>query len=251
MTVLEVGGVPVRVATAGWRIPEEYRDEFPDWGDRTQLWGYSRVLGGVEINRTFRKLPRASTFEKWSDRVPGEFRFALKTPRAVTHDARLERAGEELDEFLERGRRLGDRLGPVLVQLPPSLEFDAAVAEGFLSRLRDRHGGPVAVEPRHEGWFAGSADALLADHGAARVAADPPRAETDGVPGGDRELAYFRLHGTPDTYRSPYRDGGGLEAWIERVRRAAGSAERVWLVFDNTAEGEGTGDALEALDRLS
>lgn len=247
--MIEVDGTPVRIGTAGWRIPKELRDGFPDWGDRTQLWGYARRLDVVEINKTFYGLPMASTFGKWRDRVPGEFRFSLKAPRAITHDRRLEDAGDPLDEFLARAGELEDRLGVLLFQLPPSLEFDEGLAGSFLADLRERHRGAAALEARHETWFRDRPEALLREHGVSRVAADPPRAEGDGRPGADRETVYFRLHGTPDTYRSPYR-GDGLETWEERVRRAAADAGEVFCVFDNTAEGEGTADALTIRERL-
>ncbi len=174
--VTEVEDTPVRIGTAGWRIPKELRDGFPDWGDRTQLWGYARRLDAVEINKTFDGLPMAPTFGRWRDRVPEHFRFSLKAPRQITHDRRLEDVDQPVEAFLDR-------------------------------------------------------------------------ADEDGRPGADRETVYFRLHGTPETYRSPYR-GHGLEAWGERVREAAANAGEVWCIFDNTAEGEGTADALELRKRV-
>lgn len=247
--MIEVEGTPVRIGTAGWRIPKELRDGFPDWGDRTQLWGYARRLDAVEINKTFHRLPMASTFGKWRDRVPEDFRFSLKAPREITHDRRLEDAGGPLEEFLGRAGELGGRLGVLLFQLPPSLEFDRELAASFLGALRERHDGAVALEPRHGSWFRGEPEALLREHGVTRVAADPPRADADGRPAADRGTVYFRLHGTPETYRSAYR-GDGLQAWAGRVREAAGDAGEVWCIFDNTAEGEGTADALELRERL-
>lgn len=246
---VRVDGTPVRVGTAGWRIPKELRDDFPDRDDRTQLWGYARRLNAVEINKTFYRLPMASTFARWRDRVPDPFRFALKAPREITHGRRLEDVGEPLDEFLGRAAELGDRLGVLLFQLPPSLGFDEEVATSFLRALRDRHRGSAVVEPRHESWFREAPDDLLRSHDVGRVAANPPRAEADGRPGGDPATAYFRLHGTPETYRSAYR-GGDLDPWERRVREAAEQAREVWCSFDNTAEGEGTPDALELVRRL-
>lgn len=247
--MIEVEGTPVRIGTAGWRIPKELRDGFPEWGDRTQLWSYARRLDAVEINKTFHRLPMGSTFAKWRDRVPDEFRFSLKAPREITHDRRLEDVGEPLEEFLRRAGELEDRLGVLLFQLPPSLEFDRELSGPFLDALRDRHDGAAALEPRHESWFRDEPETLLRDHGVARVAADPPRADADGRPGADRETVYFRLHGTPDTYRSAYR-GDGLRMWAERVREAAETVGEVWCVFDNTAEGEGTADALALREGL-
>jgi uncharacterized protein YecE (DUF72 family) len=244
----------IRVGTAGWSLPTDWQEHFPE-GD-THLHRYARVLDAVEINRTFKKLPRASTFARWADSVPEGFRFSVKVPREVTHDRRLEDPGEPLAELLGRAGELGGRLGPLLIQLPPSLEYDRTVAERFLSTLREVREGPDVLEARHESWFGDGPDALLAEHRVARVAADPPRAEADGRPGGFEGLAYFRLHGDPRTYYSPYRPGAeedcgegggpevGLEGWAGRLREAHERADEVWCVFDNTAAGEGTGDAL-------
>ena len=243
--------IMIRVGTAGWSIPSELKEEFPE-GD-SHLERYGRVFTACEINRTFKKMPRDSTFERWAETVPEDFRFSVKVSREITHDHRLEEVAEPVEAFLDGIHHLGDRLGPLLIQLPPSLEIDFEVARDFLSVLRERHDGGVALEARHESWFGEEAEDLLTEHGVARVAADPPRAEEDGDPGGTDELAYFRLHGQPEIYRSPYRDDG-LEGWLERVREAADSPEdeerEVWLVFDNTAEGEGTADALRARDEL-
>lgn len=244
----------IRVGTAGWSLPTEWQERFPE-GD-THLHRYARVMGAVEINRTFRKLPRPSTFARWAESVPEGFRFSVKVPREVTHDRRLEDPGEPLTELLEVAGELGDRLAPLLIQLPPSLEYDRSLAEGFLSTLRELREGPDVLEARHESWFGDGPEGLLAEHRMARVAADPPRAERDGRPGGFGGLAYFRLHGDPRTYYSAYRPGAeedhgeegatsiGLEAWAERLREAEDAGDEVWCIFDNTAAGEGTGDAL-------
>lgn len=237
----------IRVGTAGWSLPTDWRERFPD--GESHLERYAGVLSACEINRTFKTMPRDSTFGRWADTVPEDFRFSVKTPREITHDRRLADATGPLERFLDGIRHLGERLGPVLVQLPPSLEYEAEGAHEFLAALRDRHDGPVALEARHGSWFGEEPDSLLRSRRVTRVAADPPRADADGRPGGHGGLAYFRLHGSPDTYRSPYR-GADLDAWEEAVRRADGAAGEVWCIFDNTAEGEATGDALELARRL-
>lgn len=119
----------------------------------------------------------------------------------------------------------------------------------FLRELREVHGGAVALEARHGSWFGREPDALLREHRVARVAADPPRGEGDGLPGGDNFLVYFRLHGTPELYRSAYREST-LQVWAERIEAAAPRAEEVWCIFDNTASGAAIGDALTLRDLL-
>lgn len=238
----------VRIATAGWALPGPLQERFPEGG--SHLERYAGLLDGTEINRTFRRTPRAATLERWARSVPAGFRFAVKCPAAITHERRLVGTGDELDALLEALAPLGDRLGPLLVQLPPSLAFDGRRAEGFLRALRARRAGPDAIEPRHPSWLEPGAERLLARHRMARVAADPPRADGGDRPGGFRGLAYFRLHGSPRPYYSAYREAGDLDAWAERVRAAAREARAVWVVFDNTAAGEGTGDALALRERL-
>ena len=106
--------------------------------------------------------------------TPPHFRFAVKLPRAITHDARLRAARKPLREFLGQASGLGDRLGVLLVQLPPSLAWDARVARGFFGLLRESWDGPAACEPRHASWFEPAADRALARLRVSRVAADPP-----------------------------------------------------------------------------
>ena len=238
----------IRIGTAGWSLPGEWKDRFPE--GESHLERYSGLLGACEINRTFKKMPRDATFERWAGTVPDAFRFSVKVHREISHDRRLQGTEEALASFLASVRHLGERLGPLLLQLPPSLDFDGDVAARFLEKLRERHDGPVALEARHASWFGAGAEELLRKWRVGRVAADPPRADADGSPGGHPDLAYFRLHGSPDTYYSAYRDGNGLETWAERVRAAAADAGEVWCIFDNTAAGEGTGDALALRDAL-
>jgi uncharacterized protein YecE (DUF72 family) len=136
---------------------------------------------------------------------------------------------------------LGPRLDILLVQLPPSLAFDPAVADPFLAGLRARWDRNVAFEPRHPSWFEPEADSLLADRRIARVAADPARVPAAAEPGGWRGLAYYRLHGSPVMYRSSY-DDGRLESYSASLAAAAAPA---WCIFDNTASSAALSDALK------
>ncbi len=103
-----------------------------------------------------------STYERWAASTPPAFRFSVKLPRSITHTARLKGTDALLEAFLAQAQGLGERLGCLLVQLPPSLRLDRPVAEAFLRGLRERHPhGSVAVEPRHASWFTPEGDALL------------------------------------------------------------------------------------------
>ena len=185
----------VWIGCAGWTLPRESLGEFP--GPGTHLERYGRAFPAVEINTTFYRPHRPETFERWATSVSAGFRFSLKTPRAVTHFRRLRDSDEALASFLEASAHLGERRGPVVVQLPPTLRYEEGVARGFFETLRRLHRGPVSCEPRHPSWFVPLVDSKLAELEIARVAADPPRAEVDARPGGWPGLAYFRLHGSP------------------------------------------------------
>lgn len=178
--------------------------------------------------------------------VPHSFRFSVKLPRTITHDARLIGTGALLDAFLPGPEALGASLGCLLVQLPPSLAFSPNVAEDFFGELRARYDGPVAAEPRHATWFDDDAERLLVAWRVARVAADPARVPAAAELGGWPGTVYYRLHGSPRTYYSAY-DDAYLDAVAERLRATLADA---WCIFDNTTLGAATGNALGVLERL-
>ena len=235
------------VGTAGWSLPREHQGAFPAEG--THLQRYAGRLPAVEINSSFYRPHRPTTYERWAASVPADFRFAVKVPRAITHEHRLADAGDLLDAFLAQAGALGDRLGCLLVQLPPSLAFDEAVALPFFASLRARHRGPVALEPRHATWFDAGVDALLVEHAVSRVGADPARVPEAAETGGWRDVAYVRLHGSPRIYYSQY-DAAWLDALARRLRALGRTAHDVWCIFDNTALGAASGNALALLERL-
>jgi len=235
--------VNVCIGTAGWSIPRASAAACPGAG--THLHRYARLFRAAEINSSFHRPHAASTYAKWAGCVPREFRFAVKVPRAITHDARLRRSRSALEQFLDETRGLGRRHGPLLVQLPPSFEFDVRAVKRFFELLRSTFNGSVVCEPRHATWFSERADRLLRDFRIARVAADPPPVPGANQPGGWPGLVYFRLHGSPRMYWSHYT-ADFLEDIAARLRD--GPAER-WCIFDNTASGAALANALE-LQRL-
>ncbi|HKV11875.1 MAG TPA: DUF72 domain-containing protein, partial [Thermoanaerobaculia bacterium] len=180
--------------------------------------------------------------------VPPSFRFSVKVPKAITHGLRLQEAEGLLDSFLAEASHLGDKLGCLLVQLPPSLQLEMAVVERFFAALRSRSSVAVVCEPRHPSWFTPEADELLERLGVSRVAADPALVPAAAEPGGWPGLAYYRLHGSPRIYYSEY-SGEFLDVLASRLRED--SAQRpVWCIFDNTTLGAATDNALALLARL-
>ncbi len=223
------------IGTAGWAIPARDKPGFPSTG--SQLQRYAARLTAVEINSSFYRPHQHKTYARWAAGVPDGFRFSVKLPRAITQEKRLRDCEAELRRFCGEIAGLGDTLGVVLAQLPPSLAFDAQIARDVLSRLRDGTSGGIACEPRHASWFTPDADALLRALHIARVAADPPRAPGDGAPGGWTGLAYWRLHGSPKIYYSDYADEA-LQGLAPKLRA------QDWCIFDNTAAFAALGNAL-------
>lgn len=224
------------IGTAGWTIPRTSSDRVP--GDGTHLQRYARVFRAAEINSSFHRPHAEATYRKWAEGTPPGFLFSVKLPRAITHDLKLRRARAPLTAFLAQSAGLGDRRGPLLVQLPPSFAFDARVVGRFFDLVRQLYGGALVCEPRHATWFAPQADALLRRFEVARVAADPGCVPEAGEPGGWPGLVYYRLHGSPRVYWSRY-----TPAFIARVARALPAGG--WCIFDNTAAGAALDNALE------
>lgn len=235
----------LHIGCASWALPRAEQAAFPAVG--THLQRYAARFSAVEINSSFHRPHRPATYARWAATVPEEFRFAVKAPRAITHDRRLADAEDLLATFLAQISPLGKKLGCVLIQLPPSLVLDLPTVETFLVRLRDQHAGAVAIEPRHPSWFTEEPAELLAQHRVARVAADPAPVAEGGEPGGWTGTVYYRLHGSPRVYYSGY-DEPYLRKLASRLRRATGGASDVWCIFDNTALGAATGNALTLLD---
>jgi len=236
-------GCDVVVGTAGWSIPRAAADSFPVAG--THLERYASQMPGVEINSSFHRPHRRSTYERWAASTPPGFRFSVKVPKGISHVRKLVGADDLLDIFIEQVGGLGDKLGVVLLQLPPSLAFDRHVASAFLDALRRRlgHDIGVACEPRHPSWFNEDAEACLVEHRAARVAADPVLAAAGDRPGGWTGLRYHRLHGSPRVYYSSY-EPERLEVLAEAIARSDETNGAAWCIFDNTASGAATTDAL-------
>jgi uncharacterized protein YecE (DUF72 family) len=235
----------IRIGTAGWAVPRAVAAAFPAEGSGLQR--YAARFACAEINTTFYRPHQPKTFARWAETTPPGFRFAVKLPKAISHDARLAGPLDALDAFLEQVACLGDKLGPLLVQLPPGLPFDPEVAARFTDALRERFDGPVAWEPRHPSWFEPEPDALLRAHRIARVAADPAKVPAAAVPGGWPGLAYWRWHGSPRMYWSSY-EPEVLDALADRLK--ASPAAEAWCVFDNTTSGAAAANALSLAERL-
>lgn len=234
------------IGTAGWSIPGQLATRFPDKG--SGLERYAAHFTGVEINSSFYRPHRQATWKRWAASVPQEFRFAVKMPKAISHERRLVDCDDILATFLEAASGLGDKLGVLLLQLPPNFRYDAELLEGFARRVRAATTVIFVCEPRHASWFEPAADSALERLKVARVVADPVRVPAAVEPGGWRDLTYRRLHGSPRIYRSAY-DDERLAAIACDIANERGHPS--WCIFDNTASGAATGDALALCERLA
>ncbi|WP_324808752.1 DUF72 domain-containing protein [Sphingomonas sp. LY29] len=230
----------VLVGTAGWSIGSAAADSFAEAGSAIER--YATVFPVVEINSSFYRSHRFSTWERWRDLVPQDFRFSVKIPKSISHERKLVDCEELLTPFLEQVACLGEKLGILLLQLPPKLAFEAPIADCFFHKLVSASKSQVVCEPRHPSWLGAEADQLLGRHGVARVAADPERFPGAMTPGGWLGLHYYRLHGSPSMYRSSYRDRIGY--LVERLSSEGREERPVWCVFDNTASSAAIPDAL-------
>jgi len=231
------------IGTSGW----QYRDWRPEKGaDDTgylypgglpqRLWleHYAERFDVVEVNNAFYRLPERNTFAQWRDRTPDGFRFAVKMSRYLTHIKRLREPAEPVARFLGRAEALGDKLGPVLLQLPPTLRADLDALDETLRQFPA--GVRVAVEPRHQTWFTRDCEDLLRQHGAALCWADR-RGRPVTPLWRTAEWGYLRLH---EGSASPWPRYGkqALKSWLERSR-----VPEMFVFFNNDPGGAAVVDA--------
>jgi uncharacterized protein YecE (DUF72 family) len=241
---------PVTIGIAGWALPRADAEIFPPAAFGSNLARYAAVFDAVEINSSFYRPHKPETYARWAESVPPGFRFAVKLPRSVTHEKRLQDVEPDLDQFVAEAGTLGAKLGWVLVQTPPSLRFDPAAAEALFAGLRRRlPAGTIALacEARHGSWFGEESTALMRELGICRVIADPPAGEPGQYVATQADETYIRLHGSPLIYRSVYEPErlAQVAAWL---RSQEG---RALVIFDNTMSGTQIRQALQLRQMLT
>jgi uncharacterized protein YecE (DUF72 family) len=231
------------IGCAGWSVSSAYAIDpaIPQTGSHLQR--YSAALSAVEINSSFYRPHRPETYARWRETTPATFRFSVKIPKAITHENKLVGTGDILDRFIGGVSQLEAKLGCLLLQLPPKLEFDLDLVNSFLKMLRSKTATSIVCEPRHPSWFQKSVNDLFEAHNITRVIADPAVEGAANAPLPKSEMIYLRLHGSPEIYRSTYSDIylGKLGEWINQ-RSHEGA--QVWCIFDNTANGAALRNAL-------
>jgi len=207
----------IRVGTSGfdykdWRGP--FYPRFIKGGDRLAF--YAEHFDTVELNVTFYRMPAASAFRGWRDAVPDGFVFAVKASRYLTHIKRLIDPKDSVDFLMERAGELGDRLGPILLQLPPTMEIELDRLERTLEAF-----GPkvrVAVEPRHKTWFVPELCDVLRRHDAAFVLADRRSRPITPI-WFPVDWTYLRMHQGTSAPRPCYGETS-LRSWVDRLEGA-------------------------------
>ena len=217
----------IRLGTSGYSYKEWkgpfYPEDLPAAG---MLGFYARRFSTVEINNTFYRMPTASVLANWAEQVPDGFTFALKASQRITHRSRLKEAGESVAFFYQVAATLGDRLGPVLFQLPPNLKKDLPRLSAFLPLLPA--GSRAAFEFRHVSWFDDEVYGVLREAGAALCIAE------------DEDLATPLVSTTGWGYLRLRRQDYGpetLAAWAARVREQAWSDAFVYFKHEDNANG--------------
>ena len=239
----DTGILPARIGCAGWALSAKVAVRFP--GQGTHLERYAQIFSSVEINSSFHRSHQSKTYARWAASVPYGFRFSVKLPRRISHELKLREAHEAVRQFCAEVAPLGEKLGCLLLQLPPSLELDIVTARNFFSQLRDSTNAKIVCEPRHRSWFTEQGAQIMRDAGVSCVWADPaPIATVKPVstPG----MLYMRLHGSPRIYYSSYET-----PFLEEVSRIIDTVSvntEVWCIFDNTAAGEAVPNALTLME---
>ena len=249
------------VGTSGWAYREWRGKFYPKGLPQSQELSYlADRVATIEMNSPFYRLQTPGMYEKWRGQVPDGVVFAVKGWRGVTHFKKLRDVGESVAHFFHSGPlALGSALGPVLWQLPPSLEFDGNVLEDFLAGLPQTQGQAAefsgghasapdlplkyALEPRNESFRSEDAYEILTKHNVALVFSDSAgrHPQFDQV---TADFTYTRLHGSPRIYYSNYSEED-LEGWASKLRPELAAGHDCYVYFDNTAAGHAPGNAME------
>jgi uncharacterized protein YecE (DUF72 family) len=233
----------MRIGTSGWQY-RHWRGRLYELGLPTDRWfdRYAESFDTVELNVTFYRQPRPAVFDGWARRAPDGFLFAVKASRFLTHVLRLRDPRDSVAFLLDGALRLGEHLGPILIQLPPDMPVEPARLEETLAAFPPAV--RVAVEPRHPSWFSPEVRGILVDHGAALCWADRrgPRNPT-GPECATAPWSYVRFHGGSGTPRGCYGERVALERWLERLRTNWPPEADQFLYWNNDYHGCAPRDA--------
>lgn len=232
------------LGTSGWQY-KDWKGLFYPKG-LSELPFYASGFATVELNNSFYRLPSRENFSGWASQTPDDFVFAVKMSRFLTHIKRLRDPAEPVERFLRHASGLGGKLGPVLLQLPPTLPFDKEALHAVLSEFP--RSIRVAVEPRHESWWSALARGVLEKHGAALCWADRlgrPQSPLWRT----ADFGYVRFHEGRANPRPRY-GRASLSAWLDRISSSF-SGEPVYAYFNNDPGGAALHDAVALAGQAS
>lgn len=220
------------IGTSGWHY-EHWRYSFYPGTLAKAKWleFYAGYFDTVELNNSFYRLPSEAAFAAWRNSSPAGFTFAVKVSRFVTHIKRLKNVQEAVETFMSRAKILGDKLGPLLYQLPPNMHRNDERLESFLGTLP--RGMKHVFEFRHRSWLDDEVFEILRKHNVGLCVFDMPSLTCPLVATAD--FAYIRFHGSTGLYFSCYSDEE-LAGWAERLAGLTAKLKEVYIYFNNDAE---------------
>jgi uncharacterized protein YecE (DUF72 family) len=229
----------ILIGTSGWQYAH-WRERFYPPGVPQSRWleYYAEAFPTVEVNNAFYRLPERTTFAAWRERTPADFVVAVKVSRYLTHIKRLREPQEPVARFVERATALGSKLGPVLLQLPPTMRADPDALDAALSCFPARM--RVAVEPRHPSWWTDRVREVLTARGAALCWADRHSRPVTPL-WRTADFGYLRMHEGRAQPRPRY-GRSALDTWVRRIASTYGSGD-VFVYFNNDGRGAALVDA--------
>ncbi len=235
----------IRIGTSGWHYKHWLGTFYPEGLRAPQMFKfYQGIFDTVELNNSFYRLPTTDAFAAWRDSAPANFIFAVKGSRFLTHNKELKEPQQALDNLLPRAEILGDKLGPILFQLPPKWKVNAARLEEFLRALPKQH--RYTFEFREPTWHTLAVYRILERYNAAYCIHELAGFHTPVLVTAD--FAYVRLHGPGARYQGSYSDDK-LSEWAERISKWKRELKAVYVYFDNDEAGYAPRNALK-LKRL-
>lgn len=246
-------GGKLYVGTSGWSYGHWAKGRFYPVGLKPNQWlgFFSRHFDTVEINASYYRLPKPEMITRWHQQVAGGFRFAVKMWKRITHEKRLADCGEQLSGFLAVVNELAGKRGPLLVQLPPSLQCAPDLLADFLVQLKRtlaRIRWRVTIEFRHSSWLCPEAIKLLDEHGVALCLADLPRCPITEP--GEAGFVYLRRHGPGGSYGGCYTarqigaDARRIAGWLKAGRD-------VYVYYNNDIDGYAVDNARQLRERVA
>ena len=237
----------VKVGTSGWHYDHWLGPFYPEeTEDEARLPYYAEHFPTVEVNNTFYQLPEASTLTQWRQTTPDDFTFAVKASRYITHMKKLKDPQEPVTNFLARVEALGDKLGPILFQLPPNWNVNTGRLRSFLQALPTGH--RYALEFRDPSWFDEQVTDLLRSEGVAfciHDMSDQPSPRVVTAP-----FVYIRFHGPAEAYQGAYSTQT-LAGWAGAISTWRRQGRDVYCYFNNDDAGYAAQNARELQEMLA